>query len=157
MNLKEHIKKHQSEFDDQQMSSFGDSVFEKRLQQSLHQKRYTILPKWRFLVAASILLVSALILWNQHQNFQDDTFKQEILANLQDESTGKRLEAVYAFNDEYKREDQEMIKVLVKSLLNDENSNVRIATIDALLQFPKNEYIRKTPMKNGPRPIPTKV
>ena len=36
-----------------------------------------------------------------------------------------------------------MIEVLVKTLLNDENLNVKIATIDALLQFPNNEYIRK--------------
>ena len=147
MSLKEHIKKHQAEFDNEKMSSASDAIFEQKLQKSLHSKRIVIPQRWRYLAAASILVISALILWNQYKNLEDQTFKQEFLSNLQEESTGKRLEAVYSFNDSFQIEDNDMIKVLVKTLLNDKNSNVKIATIDALLQFPKNEYIRKNLIK----------
>ena len=64
-----------------------------------------------------------------------------------DNSTGTRLEAVYEFDEDYKNEDEEIIKVLIKNLLTDSSQNVKIATIDALLKFPQNEEIRKSVIK----------
>lgn len=73
--------------------------------------------------------------------------KQELLANLEAESVGKRLEGVYTFNDEFEKEDEKIIETLLEILHKDENANVKIATIDALLKFPKNETIRKNLIK----------
>lgn len=147
MSLEKHIRKYKNEFDTETMSKTSDKLFERRLQKSLHKKpKFTSQP-WRFAAAAAILVVSAIILWNQHQNFQEEIFKQEILAQLQNESSGKRLEALYNLNDNFKKEDDQMINALVKTLLNDNNLNVKIAAIDALLQFPKNEFIRKNLIK----------
>ena len=63
---------------------------------------------------------------------------------MEDTSTGKRLEAVYEFSDEFKKEDQKIIDVLIDKLLNDKNANVKIAIVDALLEFPRNEKVRKS-------------
>lgn len=147
MSLEQHIKNQRAAFNSEKMSAKADQLFEKRLQRSLHKKPKYLSQPLRFAVAAAILVVSALILWNQHQNFQEETLKQEILAQLQNESSGKRLEALYNLNDNFKKEDDQMIKALVRTLLNDNNSNVKIAAIDALLLFPKNEYIRKNLIK----------
>ena len=53
------------------------------------------------------------------------------------------MEGIYKFNDEYSKEDDQIISTLIKILHDDKNANVKIATIDALLKFPQNEKIRK--------------
>jgi hypothetical protein len=63
---------------------------------------------------------------------------------------------VYAFNDEYVKEDNKIIQTLIGILHKDENGNVKIATIDALLKFPKNEKIRTNlivALKNEEAPL----
>ena len=69
------------------------------------------------------------------------------MANLDNASAGKRLEGVYQFNDDYKKEDSRIINRLIEIIHKDENANVKIATVDALLQFPSNEKIRKNLIK----------
>ena len=64
------------------------------------------------------------------------------MAFLNNESAGKRLEGVYKFDDEFKKEDSKIINTLIKILHNDANANVKIATIDALLKFPSNDNVR---------------
>lgn len=147
MSLENHIKKHTTEFDDQKMSSTSDLLFERKLKARFHGKSSVKSPWKMWLAAASIVLITSMLFWFHRENRLNERFKKEFFANLNDASTGKRLEAVYAFNEQFQTEDQEMIKVLIKTLLNDSNANVKIATIDALLQFPQNEYIRKNLIK----------
>lgn len=144
MDLKNYIQDHKSEFDDLKMSSHGDENFKERLKKDLHQPKKGKLVYLKYVsIAASIVLVISTVFWFQSYQENNDK-KTELLSNLEDDSTGTRLEAVYAFSDEYQKEDEEIINVLIKTLLYDENTNVKIATIDALLQFPQNEKIRKS-------------
>lgn len=146
MNLKEHIQAHKETFDDQQMSSKADDLFKYRLQKELHQPKKGKLMYLKYLsVAASIAILFTIGFLVYEPDSQND--KKQLLANLQDASTGTRLEAVYEFDDAYQKEDQEIIKVLIKTLLEDKSNNVKIATIDALLKFPQNEEIRKSFVK----------
>ena len=144
MDLKNYIQDHKSEFDDLKMSSRGDENFKDRLKKDLHQPKKGKLVYLKYIsIAASIVLVISTVFWfNSYQ--ENNEKKTELLSNLEDDSTGTRLEAVYEFSDEYQKEDEEIINVLIKTLLYDENTNVKIATIDALLQFPQNEKIRKS-------------
>jgi HEAT repeat protein len=106
-------------------------------------------------VAASILLLFSIGFWFANKETISDE-EQELLANLDADSAGKRLEGVYAFNDEYQKEDTRIINRLIEILHKDENANVKIATIDGLLQFPKNEKIRKnliTALENEDKPL----
>ena len=143
MDLKDYIQEHKSEFDDQKISSRADKAFKEELKIKLHKPSRTKVVYVRYIsIAASFLIALSTIFWLYQEN-QDLKKKKQILADLTDGSTGTRLEAVYEFNDGYKNEDAQIIKVLIKTLLTDKNSNVKIATVDALLKFPKNEEIRK--------------
>ncbi|MFY0631332.1 MAG: HEAT repeat domain-containing protein [Flavobacteriaceae bacterium] len=146
MNLKEHIQAHKETFDDQQMSSKADDLFKDRLQKEFHQPKKGKVIYLKYLsVASSIAILFTIGFLMYNSDNQND--RKQLLANLQDDSTGTRLEAVYEFDDAYQKEDQEIIKVLIKTLLDDKSNNVKIATIDALLKFPQNEEIRKSFIK----------
>jgi len=149
MNLKEYIQDHKAEFDNEKMSSSADQAFEKALKARLHNTSSKIgkLVYLRYMsIAASFVILFSTALWFYLEN-QQLKKKELLLANLMDNSTGTRLEAVYEFNDAFKKEDNQIIRLLIKTLLEDENGNVKIATIDALMKFPQNEEIRKALIK----------
>ncbi len=144
MDLKKHIQDHRSEFDEHKVSQRADVSFEALLKKELHQPRKgrVVYMKY-FSVAASIALLVTSVLW--FYDYQQEVEKRtEIISNLEDTSTGTRLEAVYEFTDDFKKEDQAIIDVLIEKLLNDTNANVKIAIIDALLDYPGNEKIRQS-------------
>lgn len=142
MKLKEYINKHKEEFLQEKISSKADANFEKLLKQKLHQPKKQKVVYFKFIgVAASLALLVATFVWFNNQSKLNPQ-QQELLANLENESAGKRLEGVYAFNDEFAKEDDKIIATMLKLLAKDDNANVKIATIDALLKFPKNEQIR---------------
>lgn len=144
MNLKEYIQDHKSAFDNEKVSAKADKAFEAQLQKSLHSPKRGKVIYLRYLsVAASVVLLLTTVFWLQNDTEKNQQ-KTTLLANLQDKSTGKRLEAVYEFSDVYQKEDEQIINVLIKTLLEDKNPNVKIATIEALMKFPQNEKIRKS-------------
>jgi HEAT repeat protein len=147
MKLKEFIQENKSEFDNEKMSANADSSFEKLLYKELHQpKKQQVLNLKYVSVAACFAIIFSVGFWFVNQN-ENLSAQKELLANLDADSAGKRLEGVYAFNDEYKKEDSRIINRLIEIIHTDENANVKIATIDGLLQFPSNERIRKNLIK----------
>ena len=143
MKLKEFIQEHKSDFHSEKISKKADANFEQLLQQELHQPKKQKLVYLKIVaVAACLALVFSAVLWYQN-NDSFTKIEQDLMASLDDNSAGKRLEAVYTFNDDYKKEDERIINRLIEIIHKDENANVKIATIDALIQFPKNEKIRK--------------
>lgn len=147
MKLEDFIYKNKEAFQTEKMSKKADANFEKLLSKEFHQQKkqriifFKVLP-----YAASIaLLVATFFMLNQKPEISKE--KQELLANLEAESAGKRLEGVYTFNDEFEKEDDKIIETLLNILEKDDNANVKIATIDALLKFPKNEQIRQSFIK----------
>ncbi|MDX6746238.1 HEAT repeat domain-containing protein [Polaribacter sp. PL03] len=156
MKLKEFIQKNKSEFETEKMSTKADVSFEKLLNKELHQpKNKKVLYLKYISIAACFAVVFSVGFWFvNHQ--KSSSIQKELLANLQDSSAGKRLEGVYAFNDEYKKEDSRIINRLIEIIHKDENANVKIATIDGLLQFPSNEKIRKNlirALENEDKPL----
>ena len=141
MSLKEHIQQHKNEFDSEEMSTQSEVLFKEKLQQELHQPKKQKVIYLRFIaVAASVVLVFSVIFWNQDSEVSVKT--AEVLNYLEDTSAGKRLEGVYKFDEEFVKEDSKIIETLLKILHTDENANVKIATIDALLKFPSNDNVR---------------
>ena len=156
MKLEDFIKNNKDAISEEQMSSKADANFDSLLKQKLHQPRKKKVVYLKYIsVAASILLIFSLGFWfSNKENISSE--EQELLANLDADSAGTRLEGVYAFNDEYQKEDTRIINRLIEILHKDENANVKIATIDGLLQFPKNEKIRKnliTALENEDKPL----
>ncbi|KOY52353.1 HEAT repeat domain-containing protein [Polaribacter dokdonensis] len=156
MKLEDFIKNNKDAVSEEQMSSKADANFDSLLKHKLHQPRKKKVVYLKYIsVAASILLIFSLGFWfSNKENISSE--EQELLANLDADSAGKRLEGVYAFNDEYQKEDTRIINRLIEILHKDENANVKIATIDGLLQFPKNEKIRKnliSALENEDKPL----
>jgi HEAT repeat protein len=155
MKLEDFIKDNKDAISEEQMSSKADANFESLLKQKLHQPKNKLMYLKYMSVAASILLLFSTGFWFANKETISEE-EQELLANLDADSAGKRLEGVYAFNDEYQKEDTRIINRLIEILHKDENANVKIATIDGLLQFPKNEKIRKnliTALENEDTPL----
>jgi HEAT repeat protein len=141
MNLKEHIQQHKNEFDSEKMTVASDVVFSNKLKRESHPSKKSKTLYLRFIsVAASIVLVFSVFFWVQNDEVSSET--KEVLAFLTDESAGIRLEGVYKFDEEFKKEDSKILNTLIKILHQDSNANVKIATIDALLKFPSNEDVR---------------
>jgi len=156
MKLEDFIKDNKSSFSNEQMSKKADANFEKMLKQKLHQPKKSKVVYLRYMaVAACLAIIFSFAFWFTNKDSISKE-EQELLANLDADSAGKRLEGVYAFNDEYQKEDTRIINRLIQILHQDENANVKIATIDGLLQFPKNEKIRKnliTALENEDKPL----
>lgn len=147
MKLKEFIHQNKTAIQEDKMSSKADANFEQLLKDKLHQPKKQKVVFLKFIaVAASLGLLIATFVWFNNQP-EINKKQQQLLSNLENESVGKRLEGVYTFNDEYAKEDDKIIETLLSILHKDENTNVKIATIDALLKFPKNESIRKSFIK----------
>ena len=141
MNLKEHIQQHKQELDSEEMSFNSEAIFKDLLQKEMHQPKKGKVMYLRFIsVAASIVLVLSVFFWMQNSTTSEET--KEVLAFLTDESAGNRLTGVYKFEDEFVKEDSKIINTLIKILHEDANANVKIATIEALLKYPRNEKIR---------------
>jgi len=147
MKLEDYFKENQDDFQNEKISSKADTNFEKLLSKEFHQqKKQRIIFMQVLPYAASIALLVSVFLWlNKEPQVSEE--KLQLIANLEAESVGKRLEGVYAFNDDFVKEDKKIINTLLNILHTDENANVKIATIDALLKFPKNENIRKNLIK----------
>ena len=156
MKLEDFIKDNKSSFSNEQISKKADANFEKMLKQKLHQPKKSRVVYLRYMsVAACLAIIFSFAFWFTNKDSISKE-EQELLANLDADSAGKRLEGVYAFNDEYQKEDTRIINRLIQILHQDENANVKIATIDGLLQFPKNEKIRKnliTALENEDKPL----
>ena len=143
MNLKDYIQQNKEAFDNEQISNETDINFQNLLKQKMHKPKQQVYYLKYISIAASVLIVfTVYLMFNNKENLNKE--KQLLLSNLEAESAGKRLEGVYKFSDEYASEDKKIINRLTTILLNDKNFNVKIATIEALLKFPKNEKIRKT-------------
>ncbi len=155
MNLKEHIQQHKPAFNAEQMSATSEVLFKEKLKKELHQPKKSKVVYLQFIsVAASIVLVLSVFFWMQ--NSEESVATKELLASLTDESAGTRLEGVYKFDEEFKKEDSKIINTLLKILHEDANANVKIATIEALLKFPANETIREnliTALENETIPL----
>jgi len=141
MELEKYIQQHKNEFDNKKISSKIIIPFEEKLKKKLHQKfskRKVFYLKYITLAACLILgIFIGVKLINQQE------IKRILMANLEADSVGLRLEGIYSFSDDYTKEDSQIINTLIKILHTDSNTNVKIATIDALLKFPTNEKIRK--------------
>ncbi|APZ46870.1 hypothetical protein BW723_11505 [Polaribacter reichenbachii] len=143
MKLKEFIQEHKNDFNNETMSKEADVSFEKLLRKELHQPKKQKVISIKFIsIAASIVIIFSVGFWYINSK-KINVAQQQLMASLDADSAGKRLEGIYAFNDEYKKEDARIINRLIEIIHKDENANVKIATIDALLQFPSNEKIRK--------------
>jgi anti-sigma factor RsiW len=94
-----------------------------------------------FIVAGGIVLM----LYNQHANQQAElAAMRKVIMMLENQQSASQR--VLGANVAYKmtNTDDEIITALVKAMNEDSNSNVRLAALDALKKFYRQDYVRKT-------------
>lgn len=104
-------------------------------------------------IAASIaLVVSAFFIGkyqsNNNSELANKTTKQEkqVLAMIKNQSASKRIQAI-DLSEEIIQPDNTIIEALVSRLFNDENTNVRLASAEALSKFSSSETVRNALIK----------
>jgi len=141
MSLEKFVKENKEQLDQKTMPSESSSLFEKRLRDELHPiKKKKSVPTWA--IAASFVLLASVATFFINRNSEDEKLTEQLVSNMENESTSVRLEAIYEYEDNFKKEDDRLLKTLFDLLHKDSNNNVKIAAIDALLKFPNNEAMR---------------
>ncbi|NER14369.1 hypothetical protein GWK08_13025 [Leptobacterium flavescens] len=143
MSLEKYIRDHKNAFDDKKMPSEATPVFEQMLKKELHpeKKKKKFPVKYLAMAAGFALLVSLGFFYNQKLE-REKQQRDYMLTAMSDETASGRLQAVYEYEDAYKKEDDRLLKKLIELLHKDDNINVKIAAIDALIKFPNNEEVR---------------
>ena len=141
MNIEDYIKKHKDKFKPDIPEGL-DQGFESLLESKLPQKKSNSTQNRLLLlvgVAASFALLAVFGINNRHQN----SIESDILIAMNNEDSSiDRLKGVKEYQ-ELNQEDDQFITKLIELLKTEENNNVKIATIDALKDFPENEKVRK--------------
>jgi len=137
----------------------------KNFEQMLHEEKQLQQPKvvklqpknkWKsFLqIAASIVLIVSSFLFGRYQQTQQfdaevaelknenlENKQNTILALMDNQSASKRIQGVQ-YVEEFTNLDPEIIEALVKRMLNDENTNVRLTAVTALQGFITSEIVK---------------
>lgn len=107
--------------------------------------------------AAAVLLVMAGIgvgyYVNEHNRQQEELarikreneqYKQDMLSLMGNQnSASQRMRGINVALNDIERADDEVVEVLVKTLNEDKNSNVRLAALEALSKFHQEPHVRK--------------
>ena len=126
-------------------------------EQDLHFKKNKVIRFQYLKYAAAVLLlvtVGILIGLNISKNNQLNHLSDELIAMktemknlLQNESTAQRIRAV-KMSSQFVETDNDLLKVLIKTMNSDKSENVRIAAIDALENFAHEEIVQQAFLKN---------
>ncbi|WP_394748807.1 HEAT repeat domain-containing protein [Spongiimicrobium salis] len=143
MSLKKYIEKHRTAFEDQKMPLDATQDFELQLKNTLHTSSKQKTNSYTyFAVAASVCLLMGLGYYFIQDRTVKDEVREQLIYSMSDQVASERLQAVYDVEENYKEEDDRILGTLFSLLHKDENNNVKIATIDALVKFSENEKVR---------------
>ncbi|GEM_PF-2088600 len=147
MSLEKYIRENRQEFDDEKLPDSVRSDFEVRLRSELHSKKSSPSSSGlRYVYFALGLLVFLVIAYfvNEGSKERREVRDNLVLALGDDQTNSTRLGAIYEINDLYadQKEDEKILEAFFKILREDSDSNSKIAVIDALLKFPKNQDVR---------------
>ena len=146
MNIEDYIKKHKNDFDDKKMPETSQQSFEHLLEEELRVTNFIINKKLitYLSIAASLILMFSIGYYYKTTALNEKVEKRDqLVLALDADSASGRLEAVYEIEDTYQKEEDPLIlNALYKILLEDNNSNVKIAAIDFLLELPNNQEMR---------------
>ena len=143
MSLKKYIDKHRKIFENQQMPLDAKQDFESQLKEALHTTSKQKTNSYTYLaVAASVCLCLSLGYYFFQQKTVKDEEREQLIYSMSDDVASERLQAVYDFEEYYEEEDGRILQTLFMLLHKDDNNNVKIATIDALVKFSNNEKVR---------------
>lgn len=104
------------------------------------------------IVASITIVVSAFLIGKNQSNItnkianKSSKKEQKVLAMLTNKSASKRIHAI-DLSEEITKPNNIIIEALVSRLFNDENTNVRLASAEALAKFSSSETVRNALIK----------
>lgn len=104
------------------------------------------------IVASIAVVLSAFLIGKYQSNVTTQTAhhptkkEQKVLAMLHNDSASKRIQAT-DLSEEIIQPDNKIIEALISRLFNDENTNVRLSSAEALAKFSSSEMVRNALIK----------
>ena len=134
----------------QEKSKTADNFLNRILEWLKYSGSFT--PSFKLAYASILVIIGigiGILLTINRSNNQINLLTSEIkqmqnmmmLTLLDKPSTTERLKAIHLTNEIYEA-DEQVIDALLKTLNNDENANIRLAAIDALIKYADNDLVR---------------
>ncbi|GLR17354.1 HEAT repeat domain-containing protein [Portibacter lacus] len=130
------------------LKSNFDHLLETEIKNSRKTKTLTFRNIRNVAAVAAILVIGILVgqNWTQRSFISKiDSHNAELVSemkrNMNSESVSGRIEALQV-SHQFKSPENEVLKTLIKSMKNDESPNVRLAAVEALDNFAKEEIVR---------------
>lgn len=142
MIIERFIRDNKKDFDDKQMPSDLDFVFEAKLKKELHSSNRFKNVRYFSIAASFTLLVTLGYVFNENRKERLEVRDSLVLALGEDQTNSTRLGAIYDIEDKYQKEDEKILNAYFRILRDKSDSNSKIAIIDALLKFPNNQLVR---------------
>lgn len=104
-------------------------------------------------VAASILIVVSAFLLGRFAdtdggNNSNELRTAEVLAQFENQSASKRIQAVTTSEEEFTSKDTKILEALIERLYFDRNTSVRLAAVEALSKFTSEEMVKTALIKS---------
>ena len=104
-------------------------------------------------VAASVLIVVSAFLLGRFADTEDggnanELRTAEVLAQFENQSASKRIQAVTTSEEEFTSKDTKIIEALIERLYFDKNTSVRLAAVEALSKFTSEEIVKTALIKS---------
>jgi hypothetical protein len=140
--MKKFILKNKDKLDFEEMPNGNQSRFEKKILEELHQNSQSKNLKKMWFAAASAIFFVGFILFLWVNKNEDEVFANKLLIGMKSQFPHERIDALYDYQEVFKKEDDRLVNALFKILRQDSNNNVKVASIEALLKFPNNDEMR---------------
>ncbi|MDT7831179.1 HEAT repeat domain-containing protein [Flavobacteriaceae bacterium S356] len=104
-------------------------------------------------VAASIFIVVSAFLLGRFADSEgkidpNELRTAEVLAQFENQSASKRIQAVTTSEEEFTSKDTKIIEALIERLYFDKNTSVRLAAVEALSKFTSEEIVKTALIKS---------
>lgn len=137
--------------------SFQQMLMEEEAQLNAPKQKQVFFTPNVFRAAAAVLLVMMGVAVGYYVNErneqkaeiarikrENEQFKQDMLAMMGNQnSASQRMRGINVALNDIERADDEVVKVLVKTLNEDKNTNVRLAALEALSKFHQEPHVRR--------------
>ena len=108
---------------------------------SVTEKVFSIRPFLKYVAACIVLIAASVTLWHQI-DFSDKGDINTLLSEMKSKSDTDKIKAIYT-NNNYKEDNRSKImKILIESLKNDKSSNVRLASVETLMEYVDDDLVR---------------
>ena len=102
---------------------------------------FSIRPFLKYAAACIVLIVASITLWNQ-MNVSEKSDRNDLLTEMESKSDTDKIKAIYVNNNYTEDNQYKIMEILIQSLKNDKSSNVRLASVETLMEYVDDDLVR---------------